>query len=304
MKKIFFWLAFVLLLSGLACNLPFGLGGGSEPLANHPAADDDNFTANITDEGLLEPTDLSGSQRQVLSVRGVPDRFMLHFSDGMREETWYYDAQGYTITFRNGETYTEDVGDPVPAALVLKSVYTPWLFNGAMSLSELLAVSGSEAFTIESLDEIFGEAVSLVTMAGLDAGFRGGKLLFVRTVPLDSLQPEAAMAEPQAENSGLTAAEQRHVGSHTYQVFCSYSDGTTEDGEETIQWSFTGEGLYYDEDGPYPQTGENFYGLSDDTGEIYFYFQDDVVTLTGEFFQSGAEGEKILVSFVCVLSRK
>jgi hypothetical protein len=304
MKKVIFWLAFILLLTGLACNLPFGLGGGSEPEASLPGADAESFSAGIPDETLLEPTDLSGAQRQMLSVRGNPNRFVISFFDGMREETWYYDATGFAVTFRNGETYTESRSDPASEALTFKSIYFPWLFNGAMGLSELLAVSGSEAFTIESLDEVFGEAVSLVTLAGLDAGFRGGHLLFVRTVPLDGLQTEAAISDLPAEDGSLTAAEQRHVGSHTYQVFCSYSDGTTEDGEETIQWSFTRDGLYYDGEGPYPQTGDNFYGLSDETGEIYFYLQDNVITITGEFFESGTEGEKMPVSFVCVLTRK
>lgn len=302
MKKMIFWSLFVLLMAGLACSLPFGLGGDSQPAASLPGADDDSFNADLNPEAPLTPVELSGAQRQVLSVRGRPDRFVINFSDGMREETWYYDAEGYDITFRNGDTFTENQWNPVPADQVMKSHYSPWQFNEAMGLSELLVVSGSDAFTLEQLDEVFGEAVSLVALAGLDAGFRDGRLLFVRAVPLNSVALVVASSDPLGESADLTAVEQNHVGTHAYQVFCSYSDGTTEEGEEEMTWRFTDEGVYFDENGPFPRVSPNNYRLADDAGELFIHIQDNYITMTDEFHDVGPDGEEMLVSWVCVFT--
>ena len=311
MKKILIWLIALLFLTSLACNLPFEIGGGIEPNESLPDFEDNSFKAEISDEGLLKPVDLSGAQRQVLAVYGLPNRFMITFASEMREETWYYDIDGYNVTFRNGEIYTESQGEPVLGELLLSSDYTPWLFSSKMSLSELLAITGSESFAIERLDEVFQEEVSLVTLAGLNAGFRGGKLLFVRAVPMRLSQRtadgEASDGQPSVEppvGDTLAAPAQIHAGTHTYRTFCTYSDGTTEDYVGPVTWAFMEDGVYFDGEGPFPWVSENFYGVSDTDGEIYIYFQENVITITGESYDLDAQGEEVLVTFACALTQE
>jgi hypothetical protein len=301
----------VLLFAGLACNLPLGLGGGSEPDAGLPDVESESFTVNAADETLLAPVDLSGAQRQVLAVRGIPNRFMVRFSEELREETWYYDVAGYDITFRNGETYTENQTDPVPVDLVLESDYVPWWFNGAMGLSELLVISGSDAFAVESLEEVFMEEVSLVTLPGLDAGFRGEELLFVRALPMGAAEFQMVMAEDAVEpveqpgaGSGLTAAELAHEGTHTYNVYCTYSDGLVDEYSDTITWTFTGDAVYYDDIESYPWVDENYYALTDDLGAITIYFKENVITITSEFPEENADGEVVMISGVCAYTQE
>jgi hypothetical protein len=309
MKKPVLLVALIFLLAGLACNLPIGLGGVSEPAASLPDPEADSFTAGEVEEALLEPVTLSGAQRQVLAVRGIPNRFTIRFTEEMREETWIYDAAGYEFTFRNGETYTENQGDPVPAALVLESDYVPWWFNGEMGLSELLAATGSDTFAIESLDEVFGEAVSLITLPGMDAGFRGEDLLFVRAIPMAAAvsfsatetEPVEPTSEPEA-NLNLTAAEQAHEGTHTYDVYCTYSDGLIDEYSDTITWTFTEDALFQDDYGPYPWTAENYYSLIDEYGNRSVYFKEDIITITAEFYEADEDGELVLISMVCGLT--
>lgn len=307
MKKIFLWPLAVLFLTSLACQFPFGSGGEGGLIAG--LTDADYLVAEVSDDSLLAPVGLSSAQRQVLGVRGRPNRFMIRFSDGMREETWYYDLLGLDVTFRNGETYTENQSIPISAGLVLKSDYMPWQFNGAMGISELLAISGSDVFALESLESVFEEDVSLITLPGLDAGFRGEKLLYVRTIPMRNAQSttnvevQGAVDQPPLGDN-LTEAEKFHEGTHTYRTYCIYSDGTTDDYVGPVTWSFMEEGVYFDAEGPYPLIRENFYGFSDGEGKIFIDFKLNVITITGEFFSLNEEGETIMDSFTCALTQE
>ncbi|MCB2213914.1 hypothetical protein KQH50_00825 [bacterium] len=309
MKKSLLWIVVILFITGMACNLPIGLGAGSAPAAGLPDPDAESFSPGEVEEALLEPVALSGAQRQVLAVRGIPNRFTIRFSGEIREETWVYDGAGYEITFRNGETYTDHQGDPVSAALVLESEYVPWWFNGAMSLNELLAATGSDTFALESLEEVFGEEVSLITLPGMDAGFRGEELLFVRAIPMEAAvsfsaaetEPVEPASEPDA-NLKLTAAEQVHEGTHAYDVYCTYSDGLIDEYSDTITWSFTEDGLYQDDYGPYPWVTENYYSLIDEYGNRSVYFKEDIITITAEFYEADEDGELVLISMVCGLT--
>ena len=103
MKKTYLWAILMLVAASLACNLPFVSSPSNDSPDDLAVALPDSYEVEISDASLLEPVDLSGAQRQVLLARGAPNRFSLMFSDGMREETWYYDHLGYEVTFRNGE---------------------------------------------------------------------------------------------------------------------------------------------------------------------------------------------------------
>jgi hypothetical protein len=300
MKNKIFWALSILILSALACNLPFTNDGQSD--VSLPDPDADSFSANVQDESVLEPVSLSSAQRQMLAVYGLPNRFMILFSEDMREETWFFDHLGYAITFRNGDIYTENENDPVEGTVPI-SVYYPWQFNGQMGLSELLAVSQSESFAVESLDEVFQDDVSLVYMKGLDAGFREDQILFVRAIPvgagaIDS--KEDAEAIESVVGTTLTPEEQAHTGTHSYDTSCIYSDGYSENFSEDETWEFTEEGVYSNGEGPFPKISDNYYGIQDEFGDFFIMFSSDTITINGTFIDEDDEGEAETIVFSCV----
>ena len=307
MKKQILLAWILLLLAALACNLPFG---GGKDTVGLPDAEAETFSIVIEDETVLEPVPLSAAQRQILTTKGSPNRFSIMFPDEIREETWYYDHLGYEVTFRNGEIFTEGTIEAVNASGFV-SVYYPWQFNGEMGLSELLSVSESESFGVESLEEVFEEDVSLVYLTGLDAGFRGDRLLYVRAVPLgDGARDLAIMVEEveatESEESSvdLSTAEAVHAGTHSYDMYCLYSDETSEEETDQITWTFTDEGVYFDGDGPYPKVNEDYYGIQDEYSEFFILFKENVVTITGEFLQEDEAGNQSSVTFTCALTQE
>ena len=307
MKKQIFLASLFLFLAALACNLPFS--GGKEA-SGFPDSEAESFAIVIKDEALIEPVSLSASQLQILTAKGAPNRFAVMFSDELREETWYYDHLGYQVIFRNGEVYTEAETESIDAG-GLVSVYYPWQFNGEMGLSELLAVSESEAFGVESLEEVFEEDVSLVYLTGLDAGFRGERLLYVRSVPVGEGAREMPVTVQGGDEPGgnsadieLSPAEAVHAGTHEYNMYCTYSDDMIEEDTDQITWTFTVDGVYYDEDGPYPWLNEDYYGISDEYGELFIHFNENVVTITGMFFEENGSGGQAAVTFTCALTQE
>jgi hypothetical protein len=312
MNNKFLWAVCLLTLASLACQLPFLSADDADDIKNGlPGVDAESFDATVEDPNLLAAVALSPAQRQVLLVKGQPNRFLLTFVDGLREETWYYDQFGYEVTFRNGDIYTEDDGDSLSNWVDYVTIYSPWQFNQAMGLNELLAISEAEAFAIESLAETFQEDLSLVYMKGFVAGLRGEDLLFVRTVPVGEGArtldiPVSQLAAPsQVDPAGnLTAAEQAHAGTFTYRIYCLYSDGTSEDVIEPVTWAFLEDGVYWGDDGPFPWIRENSYGLSDSDGELFINFKENVITITGEYSDLNEQGEEVLVTFTCALTQE
>lgn len=295
MKKAF-WIALIVLgAAGLACNLPLGRNNNGSAAEALPDVDSNTFSISPRD-ALLAPEELSGAQRQVLAVKGTPNRFTILFSDGVREETWYYDHLGYEVTFRNGEVFTEGESALAETSMVAFSDYAPWDFNDSMGLSELLTVSGSESFAVEPLDDIFEDDVSLVYMDGLDAGFRNDKLVFVRAIPLKLSDQDLHAGD------GLTPEEAAHQGTHTYQVYCVYSDGLTDEYEDTKTWSFEGDGVNIDDMEFISKIAENHYGFSDEDGEYNIIFEENIVVLTGGFFEEDVEGTIDYITFTCKMT--
>jgi len=318
MNKKFLWTFVIFIAASLACCLPFvgssdeASSGNTEDLTDSdgglPGMDTDTYKMTVENAALLDPVTLSPAQRQILTVIGSPNRFTIMFSDELREETWYYDHLGYQVTLRNGEVYTEsDAGTPVDAVDFV-SVYYPWQFNGQMGLSELLAVSETESFAVESLEETFQEALSLVYLRGLDAGFRGDQILYIRAIPIGggarymSVTDEVTeVLDQPASATGLPAIEQAHVGTHAYQMTCTYSDGTSESEADEITWQFSEEGVYFDEYGPFPKIAENYYGLDDESDGFFLMFSMDTIVWSDSFIKADEDGNPITITFSCTL---
>jgi hypothetical protein len=325
MKKQYFAALIILMGALLACRLPF-IGGdnseeGVEPdqvnesIAGMPAFDRDTFEAKIEDPGLLAPVTLSPAQLQIIGVQGAPNRFVLQFNEGMRQETWYFDRMGYEVTFRNGEIFAERKFEVTPGEAIFYSVYSPWQFNRAMGLSELLSVTETETFAYESLTETFGEALSIAYLKGLDVGFRGDQVLYIRTIPLGAgakagspgfvlAQPTQNVVQPTTvvgyDGLNLTPEELIHQGTHTYHLQCSYSDGTIEDLYDQVTWEFKEEGLYMNGDGPFSaRNTDNFYDLIFEDFVMYVTFEETYVRQDGSYYEEDENGNLVQISVIC-----
>jgi hypothetical protein len=312
MNKKILWAVCLLILVSLACRLSsLGADTTDEIEKRLSGLDTDTFDATVGDLNLLAAVALSPAQRQVLLVKGQPNRFLLMFVDGMREETWYYDQFGYEVTFKNGDVYTEGNGEFSGDWMEIVTVYSPWQFNRAMGLNELLAISEAESFAIESLADTLQEELSLIYMKGLVAGLRGEDLLFVRTVPVGegARTLDIPVSQPPTQNQlsaadDLTAAEQVHAGMHTYRTYCTYSDGTFEDYVGPVTWDFRDGGVYFEGEGPFPRVNENFYGVSDQDGNFFIHFKENVITITGESHELDSGGEDVVVTYTCALTQE
>ncbi len=192
-QTVLFVAVISLLFLSLSCNLPSFLLGDSKQFKDglvqdyHPAASSvSQYTLSTTQQAYVDEYD-------------YPDRFTIFFFDemlpdgemfSMRHESWYYDARGYEIVFRNGDKFTERNGAPIQIEGLGHTVYTPQVFTSEMNLDALLAAQGETGFFIQNIDEnlLTGE---LIFIQGLAAGFEEGRLSYVETLPLGKVSSSA-----------------------------------------------------------------------------------------------------------------
>jgi len=327
MKKNFLLAITTVIAASLACSVPFlGSKGGEDSVIIEditeepqgiPKLGSESFDAAIEDLSLLSPASLSPAQAQVLSQRGSPNRFVIQFIDGMRQETWYYDRMGYEVIFRNGEIYTENQVEVLVGEAIFYSIYFPWQFIPEMGLPELLSITDSDTFVFEAVEEIFEEDLSIAYLKGLDVGFRGDQVLYIRTIPLGEgakagspafvlEQPAQIDVQPteapsvETEDLPLTPEELSHKGTHMYHMVCEYSDGSRDDLSYEMTWEFTEEGLYMDGDGPIPARNiDNFYGFTEEDFILYITFEADLVREDAGFYEEDEKGNLVWISVIC-----
>lgn len=192
-QTVFFVAAFSLVFLSLSCNLPSFLLGDSKQFEDglvqdyHPAA------------SSVSQYTLSATQQAYVDEYGYPDRFTIFFFDemlpdgemfSMRHESWYYDARGYEIVFRNGDKFTERNGALIQIEGLGRTIYTPQGFSAEMNLDALLNIQGETSFFVQNIDDelIAGE---LIFIQGLAAGFEEGRLSYVETLPLSEASSSA-----------------------------------------------------------------------------------------------------------------
>ena len=327
MKKKFALAIITILAGSLACSVPFlDVAGGEESTVIEditeeprgiPKLDSESFDAAVEDPSLLTPASLSPAQVQVLSQRGSPNRFVIQFIEGRRQETWYYDRMGYEVIFRNGEIYTENSVEVAPGEAIFFSTYYPWQFTLEMGLPELLSITDSDTFVFESVEEIFEEDLSIAYLNGLDVGFRGDQVLYIRTIPLGEgakkgspafvlEQPSQIEVQPtsapstESEGLGLTPEELAHQGAHMYHMVCEYSDGSRDDLFYEMTWEFTEEGLYMDGDGPIQARNiDNVYGFSEEDFILYITFEADLVRQDASYTEEDEQGNPVWIDVIC-----
>lgn len=167
-----------------------GCRSSTDELTVAPVAESPAVTTNpeglvldaevTTAEVALAPR--SEDQERVREQFGAPDRFVLLFTDGGRQETWQYDTAGYEIAFRDGVLLYVD---PVPTVSIEGLGTTPFepdRFTGGMSLPEFLAVAGQRDYAEQPLDAADGQ---LVVVRGIVAGFDDAGLRYLETIPID-----------------------------------------------------------------------------------------------------------------------
>ena len=292
---LFLVLIFLLLFS-LSCSLPF-LSGASKQF-------EDGLVQNYRpDTSSVSEYTLSATQQTYVDEHGYPDRFVIFFFDEMlpdgetfpmRHESWYYDARGYEIVFRNGDKFTERNGEPIQIEGLGRTVYSPQGFTAEMNLDALLALRGETGFFIQNVDDdlLTGE---LIFIQGLAAGFEDGRLSYVETLPLEEASTlseasplvEAIPTPPQKEDSGgLTPQELASQGQNTYLWACVYSEEANTRGEVNT-WKTTFDFIeggvnFSGEDGKisfYSQAGVNTYEAFHDVFHSVIIFTDEGFTL-------------------------
>jgi len=312
-KQVLLLLALIsLLLLSLSCNFVPSLLGNSKQFEDgivqnyHPVASPvSQYTLSVTQQAYVDE-------------HGYPDRFVIFFfvvmlPDGqlyaMRHESWYYDARGYEIVFRNGDKFTERNGAPIQIEGLGRTVYSPQGFTAEMNLDALLNIRGETGFFVQNVDDdlLTGE---LVFIQGLVAGFEDGHLSYVETLPLSEVSPLGETpslietppvlevipltatpplvdTSPLEENSGgLTPQELASEGQKTYLVSCVYTEATGTR-REVNSWKITFDFIiggvnFSGEDGKisfYSQAGANTYEAFHDGFHSIIIFTDEGFTL-------------------------
>ena len=144
-------------------------------------------------DSSVTPYTLSDAQQAFVDDYGSPDRFTIFFFDetlpdgqtyAVRHENWYYDARGYEVVFRNGDKFTERIGDPIQIDGLGSTFYSPQSFTAEMDLDALLNIRGETGYFSQNIDDDLMTG-DLIFIQGLVAGFEDGHLSYVETVPLE-----------------------------------------------------------------------------------------------------------------------
>jgi hypothetical protein len=277
-KQVFLFVVLIsLLFLSLSCSLPF--------LVNSPSQFEDGLVQDYHPAASsVSQYTLSAMQQDYVDEYGYPDRFVIFFFDemlpegemfSMRHESWYYDARGYEIVFRNGDKFTERSGTPIQIEGLGSTPYSPQEFTAEMNLDALLALREETGFFIQNIDDslITGE---LILIQGLAAGFEEGRLSYVETLPLGEASSsaetppvlEAVPTAPLEENTGvLTPQELAHEGTHTYAITCTRDGDSDNLKPHILTFEFVEDGvnwIYEDEEGAsffYQKIGINTYAL-------------------------------------------
>jgi len=189
-RTVLFIVIISLLLLSLSCKLPSIFLGGSKQ-------SEDGLVQNY--EPVTSPVSqytLSVAQQAYVDEHGYPDRFVIFFFDeilpdgqifSMRHESWYYDVCGYEIVFRNGDKFTERTGAPIQIEGLGSTAYEPQEFTVEMNLDVLLTLRGETGFFVQNIDDSLATG-ELIFIQGLVAGFKGGHLAYIETLPLSEAQ--------------------------------------------------------------------------------------------------------------------
>jgi hypothetical protein len=173
--RYFIWFSVLalLILVGLACNLPSALNRGSK--------------INMTlDQSLaVAPRD---DRPEILARMGRPDSFRITFetlnSKGVRYEEWSYFDDQTCLDFMDGTLVSTVKLDPLPDGSIFASDFDPQSFQAGMSVDEVKALLPDQQFMEVDAADVGVPGGSVMAGERILLGFDQGQLVYVETFAL------------------------------------------------------------------------------------------------------------------------
>ena len=274
----------VLLVAGLACNLPFNQGGGetSERVV-------ENYTpqANVTVNNTFS---YSLDQQTVQQRYGNPTRFTILFGEDARQETWMYETAGYTVVFQDGNKLSEKTETPAYREQMYATTLNPGLFYRGMGLDEIVLSTGRDDLMISEVEGL--EGGSVVHMEGLAIGLLDGQISFVEVLP--AVTETRLAAEDFVPVASLTPEEAANEGTHTYHGVWIVGDEIVEEEDESISVQFADGKAYlsfYDDTLECIRLGQNQYRITDGLSGSTMTFTFSMTGIHMAYAEEGASSE-------------
>ncbi len=139
------------------------------------------------------PFALSSEQEKGLSTYGEPEAFTILFYEEItsdqeiqtvRLETWDYYSQGIGLTFINGELVSEDPIEWDNQDPLIPIPYSPDQFSAFMSLDDVLAAAGIDAYIEIPLTTELLDRGNLYYADSLSFGMQDNQLVYLEALAL------------------------------------------------------------------------------------------------------------------------
>jgi len=292
-KNISLFVIALLVLTTLACTFgAFMAGNTSLP---------DGLTEDYSPPPgtvLQNPFTYNADQLQVKQQYGDPDRFTILFSKNIRQETWSYDTNGYSVVFRNGVKVSEKFENVGYAGQIYATTYVPDQFYNGMGIDEIVLATGQNEFYLTSIDDA-EQNNRLMHLEGLSIGLRNGQVVFVETYPaitdaaLSQENPALATQPVQPTPTPtsvpgivLTTEELSIRGTHKYKVVFFMDGDVINEAVITLEIIFSNEEVRIIENGEsrdYYRTDTNKYVSNiDSSTELFIMEEGFTMMIPGE----------------------
>lgn len=226
----------------------------------------------------------SSDQIAVRQAFGNPTRFSIIFNSDMRFETWYFDADGYTVAFIDGTQMSEKHTVPEIQEDMYATTLSPDMFDKGMGIDEIILSTGKNEFLLTPLED-FVDNGQLMHLQGLSIGLVDGKINFVETYPAMTERKIIAADLNIPQINERTPEEIASEGLHEYLVV-HYMDGDLFDSYNTmIEVRFADNKICLTENGEsncYIRVGENEYVGEDGVIHMFLILDGFIWNIEGE----------------------
>lgn len=176
------------------------LGGGYAEYQASPKIVEEVQAATVGAAPLPLPSD----QQAARAERGDPEAFLMLFykvpvDDGsvgdVRTETWSYYTEGVEYTFINGEKVGEAPME-IEVGELAGLPYRPEPFQAYMSLEEVVAAAGLDAFLLVPLEKELVEGGEVYYADRLTFGLKDGELRYIEALALEAATSGSRLPAP------------------------------------------------------------------------------------------------------------